>query len=101
MGATESTRGIRTLPVEGANLTSAEEDWVTTEAAAGNFQVDTFTGDGSTTAFTLTQTYSASVIAAEGGRVLDEGDDYTASGTTLTITYAPPDGSRILIVYRY
>jgi hypothetical protein len=98
--SSQGIRGIRANPQDSSSFTTAEENWVIAEAAAGRFRVDTFTGDGVTTAFTLSQTYASYVIGAEGGRVLDEGDDFSASGTTLTLTYAAPSGSRILIVYR-
>mgnify|MGYP003340779927 CR=1 FL=1 len=53
-----------------------------------------YNGDGSTVAFTMTQTpaNSASVIVAISGVVQDP-TNYTVSGTTLTFSTAPPTGT--------
>jgi hypothetical protein len=59
-----------------------------------DFPVDTFSGNGSTTAFTLTQapaSVNAIIVAVSG--VLQEPSTYTISGTTLTFTAAPPSGT--------
>ena len=55
---------------------------------------DTFSGNGSTVAFTMTQTpaNSASAIVAISGVVQDP-STYTVSGTTLTFSTAPPSGT--------
>ena len=55
---------------------------------------DDFSGNGSTTVFTMTQTpaNSASVIIAISGVVQDP-TNYTVSGTTLTFSTAPPSGT--------
>ena len=53
--------------------------------------IDTFTGDGATTAFTLTDTITAKEylqIAIDG--VMQAVATYSVSGTTLTLTEAPP-----------
>ncbi len=52
-----------------------------------------YTGDGSTTGFTVTSGQStASVIVTENGVVQQPTDDYAVSSTTLTFTTAPADG---------
>jgi len=52
-----------------------------------------YTGNGSTTGFTVTSGQStASVIVTENGVVQQPTDDYAVSGTTLTFTTAPADG---------
>ncbi len=59
-----------------------------------DFPVDTFSGNGSTTAFTLTQapaSVNAVIVAVSG--VLQEPSTYSVSGTTLTFTAAPPSGT--------
>jgi len=55
---------------------------------------DDFSGTGSQTVFTMTQTpaNSASVIIAISGVVQDP-SNYTVSGTTLTFSTAPPSGT--------
>ena len=52
-----------------------------------------YTGDGTTTGFTVTSGQStASVIVTENGVVQQPTDDYAVSGTTLTFTTAPANG---------
>jgi hypothetical protein len=58
------------------------------------FLTDTFSGDGSTTAFTMTvapATTSSMLVAISG--VLQSPTSYNILGTTLTFTGAPPAGS--------
>lgn len=60
---------------------------------------DQFTGDGSTTAFTLTNSPSSSdktLVFIQG--VYQEKSTYSISGTTLTFTTAPPNGYTIEVV---
>ena len=61
---------------------------------AATIAYDTFSGNGSTTVFTMSQTpaNSASVIVAISGVVQDPAN-YTVSGTTLTFSTAPPSGT--------
>ena len=58
------------------------------------FVFDTFSGDGSTTAFTMSvaPANTASVLVAVTG-VLQDPSTYSVSGTTLTFTQAPPGGT--------
>jgi hypothetical protein len=58
------------------------------------FLTDTFSGNGSTTAFTLSQapaTTSSILVAVSG--VVQDPSTYSVSGTTLTFSGAPPSGS--------
>ena len=59
-----------------------------------SFVTDTFSGNGSTTAFTMTvaPANTPSVLIAISGVVQDP-TTYTVSGTTLTFTGAPPSGT--------
>lgn len=103
-GASESTRGIRTLPDEGSSsFTGAETTWVQTEAAAGTFKAEAPTGavNGSNPTFTMSQTPLVIYLVIEGGAVKKATTDYSFSGTTLTFTYNPPDGSWVYVIYRY
>lgn len=55
--------------------------------------VDTFTGTGSQTAFTLSETPNTeNEILVYVGGVYQEQSTYSVSGTTLTFTTAPPNG---------
>ena len=58
----------------------------------------TFTGDGSTTAFTLSGTPSSVHIMSvrKDGKKLQPVDDFTVSGTTLTLGTAPAADSKIV-----
>ena len=61
--------------------------------AVTGFNNRKYTGDGSTTSFTVTSGQStASVIVTENGVVQQPTDDYAISSTTLTFTTAPANG---------
>ena len=63
-------------------------------------ETDNFTGDGSTTAFTLTSTVSDEdnlIVFIEG--VYQNKGDYVASGTTLTFDVAPVSGRKIVVYH--
>jgi len=72
------------------------DEWTSADfgAIAGNLTVDQFSGDGSTTGFTLSVdpgTENNTWIFVDG--VYQEKQAYSVSGTTLTFTSAPPTGS--------
>jgi hypothetical protein len=60
---------------------------------------DRFTGDGSTTAFTLSGTPASVHLLAvkKNGLKLQPVDDFTVSGTTLTMGSAPASGASIVV----
>lgn len=65
------------------------------------FPFDQFSGNGSTTAFTLTYApaSTSSIIVSISG-VVQNPSTYTVSGTTLTFSPAPPTGtSNIAVLY--
>jgi hypothetical protein len=67
-----------------------------------NFTVDTFTGNGSTTTFTLTDTpYSAnSIIVTVDGILQTATTNYSVSGTTLSFgTDFPANGAAITVLH--
>ena len=59
---------------------------------------NTFTGDGSTTAFTLSSTLSDVHILAvtKSGKKLSPVVDFTVSGTTLTMTSVPQQVAKVI-----
>ncbi|MDA9881785.1 DUF4815 domain-containing protein [Crocinitomicaceae bacterium] len=59
---------------------------------------DTFTGDGSTTDFTLSGTPTSVHLLSvkKDGKKLQPVDDFTVSGTTLTLDTAPASGSKVI-----
>jgi len=60
----------------------------------------TFTGDGSTQAFTIDSGRAVDdVMVSQNGFLLVPTDDYTISGTTLTFTTAPVSGAEISVRY--
>jgi len=60
-----------------------------------------FTGDGSSTAFTLTESNHSvnTLLVTENGVLQKPSDDYTVSGTTLTFTTAPVNNVQIGVRY--
>jgi len=60
---------------------------------------DRFTGDGSTTTFTLSSTPSSVHLLAikKNGLKLQPVDDFTVSGTTLTMGSAPASGASVVV----
>ena len=63
----------------------------------GQSSRDSFTGDGTTTAFTLTQVYAGQndILVFVDGVIQYPGNNFTLSGTTLTFTSAPVNSARI------
>ena len=60
----------------------------------------TGTVDGSNTAFTTANTpVDGTLQVYIDGQLMKSGDDYTASGSTVTFTEAPVSGSTILACY--
>ena len=77
---------------------------VTAETLADNlrnFTVDTFTGDGSTTSYTLSTTPASenAILVIVDGIVQVKSINYSLSGTILTLTGAPDSGSSVVIVH--
>jgi len=71
-------------------------DWATLGSEFTLIQSETFTGDGSTTAFTLQDEYTtASVIVSINGVVQIPTTAYAVSNTTLTFTEAPANGDTV------
>ena len=86
------------------NSTDGQFEGYTTEwgAIAGSGgsakEVDNFTGDGSTTAFTLSSTVADEdnlMVFIEG--VYQNKADFVASGTTLTFDAAPANGRKVVV----
>ena len=67
----------------------------------GELTSQTFTGDGSTVAFTLAYTIAntTSILVTSGNVVQEPTVAYTVSGTTLTFTSAPADDDTIHVRY--
>lgn len=72
-------------------------------AAGGvNYTVDTFTGDGSTTVFTMSESESNAdeVMVFVGSLYQTPVTNYTVDGTVnITFTSAPPDGVPINVIH--
>ena len=66
---------------------------------------DTFTGDGFTTTFTMTKSYSPGqetrIIVVVGNIFQNPGVAYTVSGTTITFTSAPPFGQTVIVLHGF
>jgi hypothetical protein len=68
--------------------------YIGAQPTTGSFPFDQFSGNGSTTAFTLSQAPAStnSIIVAVSG-VVQNPSTYSVSGTALTFTGAPPSGT--------
>ena len=78
------------------DVDTAPDEWTTAEfgATAGNITIQNFSGDGSTTAFTLSQdpgTENNTDVFISG--VYQQKNTYSVSGTTLTFSSAPASGT--------
>ena len=77
----------------------ADGEWGAIAGGGGSaMETNNFTGDGSTTAFTLSSSVSSEdnlIVFIEG--IYQNKGDYVASGTTLTFTTAPVNGRRIVV----
>lgn len=84
-----------------ADVDPAPDMWTAADfgAAAGNMVLDKFSGNGSTTAFTLTAAPASAnnVRVTISGIGQTSGTDYTVSGTTITFTTAPPSGTNNIV----
>ena len=70
------------------------------KSVVGKVRIDSFTGDGSDTTFDLANTISAennTQVFIDG--VYQSKDNYSTSGTTVTFSTAPPNGSAIEVVH--
>lgn len=93
-----------TLIVTGANgiTTSVASNTLTITGAATSlsYTKGTFTGDGSTQAFTIDSGRAVDdVLVYVNGFLLTPTDDYTISSTTLTFTTAPASSAEIVVRY--
>ena len=101
--STTNEVNLGTVSDGGISTAKLQDDSVTNAKAAFTYSSSYFTGDGSTTAFTITAGHTVnSVIVTENGIVQKPTTDYTVSGTTLTFTTAPANtvqiGVRFLVV---
>ena len=85
---------VTTAKLDESAVTPAKAD------LASGYSNSYFTGDGSTTAFTITSGHNVnSVIVTENGVVQKPTTDYGVSGTTLTFTTAPANTVQIGVRY--
>lgn len=95
--------GTESLTLVGGTgiTTSASGNTVTIAKSSGSYSTQKFTGDESTTTFTLNQNGRTvdDVFVIVNGIVLVPTDDYTISGTTLTFVLAPAASSEIQVRY--
>lgn len=104
-GASESTRGIRTLPDEGTELTAAELAWVQGQTMAGTpVENETPSGaiDGANKTFTLAYTPIANSVKLYMNAIrMMLNSDFTVVGATITLLGdAPEVGMNLLCDYR-
>lgn len=86
----------------GTGLQNVDAATLATIAAYGTSRIDAFTGDGVTVNYALSASPGAigNLAVFIGGLIQAPTADYVwVSGTTLTFTSPPPNGSRILVRY--
>lgn len=88
----------QTVALTGAGTTTISGTYpnFTITGAASNTSIDTMTGDGTTTALTLSSapaTENQTAVYIDG--VYQSKSNYSVSGTTLTFSTAPPNGSAV------
>jgi hypothetical protein len=73
--------------------------YIGAQPTTGSFPFDQFSGNGSTTAFSLTYAPASttSIVVAVSG-VVQNPNTYSVSGSTLTFTGAPPSGTNNIAV---
>ena len=79
--------------------TGSGVNWINTTTSASVIYQDGFTGNGSTTAFTLANSIdneNKTQVYIDG--VYQHKDNYSLSGTTLTFSTAPPNSSDIEVI---
>lgn len=85
----------------GANILRLQKTPVVFISSVSWNKVERHTGDGETVEFTLGETpMSGTFTVYVDGTLQTETTDYSQSGTTLTFTSAPSDGSKIICRYR-
>lgn len=66
---------------------------------------DSFTGDGSTTGYTMTVAHTtgkeAEILVFVGSVFQNPGVAYTVNGTAITFTSAPPNGQAVIILHNF
>ena len=86
----------------GTGLQNFDANVFATIVAYGTAKSNIFTGDGTTTVFSLSDNPAAlnNLDVAVGGVTQLPGIDYNwISGTTITFTSAPPNGAKVLVRY--
>ena len=98
--STTNEVNLGTVSDNAISTAKIQDDAVTNAKAAFTYSSSYFTGDGSTTAFTVTAGHTVnSVIVTENGIVQKPTTDYGVSGTTLTFTTAPANTVQIGVRY--
>lgn len=93
-----STQALTNKTYEGYTLGSACSATIGTSLEPTSATLDTFTGDGSETTFTLTNTL-VSIIAVDINGTDVPSTDYTVSGNDITFNTAPTSGADITVTY--
>lgn len=91
IGWNSSGNALQNVPLAG----------LSTAVAYGNHHYNIFTGNGSTTTFTLSgdPVLLSNVLVAIGGVVQLPGVDYIINDLDITFTSAPPNGTSVLVRY--
>jgi hypothetical protein len=96
------TNNIQVIQLAESNnvIDTVQDNSITNAKLSLSYSSTSATGDGSTTAFTITTGHTVeSVLVFENGVCLEPTTDYTISGTTLTFTTAPLNGATLRFRY--
>jgi len=96
------TNNIQVIQLAESNnvIDTVLDNSITNAKLSLSYSSTSATGDGSTTAYTITTGHTVeSVLVFENGVCIEPTTDYTISGTTLTFTTAPTSGATIRFRY--
>ena len=100
-GVSGTTLTFTSAPAASAEIEVKHLGLRTVVRRGTDFVLDNFTGDGSTTAFTLSQTVPVnSAFVFYNGVCMKPTTDYGISGVTLTFTFTPLNNSNIMVRYQ-
>lgn len=103
-----STSVVNFIPGTGINITTTMRenfgvDVTLSSAAGGGWQLEDLTSqiDGLTNTFTLSATPSAnSLLLRLNGQLIDQFNDYSLTGDTITMNYIPTVGEKMVAMYQ-
>lgn len=96
------TNNIQVIQLASSNNTidTVADNSITNAKLSLSYSSDAFTGDGSTSSFTITTGHTVnSILVFYNGIALKPTTDYQVSGTSLNMTFVPVSGMDIVVRY--